>query len=62
MATVFANVEADIAEDLVGRFSKDFDFDSMLKKVCEDAGVVVVNKSGDGGFKIGRYRLKVSNF
>ncbi|XP_005106982.1 uncharacterized protein LOC101859265 [Aplysia californica] len=59
MANIFVNVEADIADDLVGRFCQDFDFDAMLRKVCEDAGVVVVvNNVGAGAYKLGRYRLK----
>ena len=61
MVSIFANVEADINEDLIGKFSQDFDFELMLQKVCEEAGVVVVsNMDEEGKHKISRYRLKVN--
>lgn len=59
MATVFSNVEADIAGDLVSRFPQEFDFDAMLRKVCEDAGVVIVDTARDGCDSSAKYRLQV---
>ncbi|XP_059154133.1 zinc finger and BTB domain-containing protein 24-like [Physella acuta] len=67
MATVFSNVEADIADDLITKFPQEFDFDSMLRKVCEDAGVAIdptMNKPKNGEDmsivldKPAKYRLK----
>ncbi|KAH9487515.1 hypothetical protein Btru_073836 [Bulinus truncatus] len=51
MATVFSNVQADIADDLISRFPQEFDFEAMLKKVCEDAGVAIdpVMEKADNG-------------
>lgn len=71
MATVFSNVEADIADDLITKFPQEFDFDSMLRKVCEDAGVAIdptMNKPKNGEdmsivlVKPAKYRLKVTIF
>ncbi|RUS78347.1 hypothetical protein EGW08_013898 [Elysia chlorotica] len=60
MDTIFCNVEADIDDYLIMKFPKDFDFDSMLKRVCNDAGVSVVdldeNMKGVSPSK--NYRLK----
>ena len=59
MATIFCNVEADIDDDLIKKFPEDFDFDSMMKKICEDAGVSVVHDKMTGVDALGNYRLKV---
>ncbi|CAG5129724.1 unnamed protein product [Candidula unifasciata] len=58
MAAVFSHVEADIADDLLKRFPQEFDFDAMLRKVCEDAGVSIVDKSDARGNASTKYRLQ----
>ncbi|GFN88133.1 gdnf-inducible Zinc finger protein 1 [Plakobranchus ocellatus] len=58
MATIFCNVEADINDDFINRFPKDFDFDGMLRKISEDAGVSIVHDKYIGVDTFVNYRLK----
>ncbi|KAK6168368.1 hypothetical protein SNE40_020919 [Patella caerulea] len=42
MTTIFGQVTAEVAGDLPKKFPNDFDFSSMIEKVSEDAGVVLL--------------------
>ena len=59
MATIFCNVEADIDDELIKKFPKEFNFDLMMKRICEDAGVSVVHENMEGVSPFVNYRLKV---
>ncbi|KAK6975712.1 hypothetical protein BgiMline_022091 [Biomphalaria glabrata] len=41
MATVFSNVQADISDELISKFPPEFDFDALLRKICDYAGVSI---------------------
>ena len=41
MVAVFCRVSVDISPDFIDNFPSEFDFEGMLKRICDDVGVVI---------------------